>query len=788
MWQRKCGIFFSNSQGRRSWAGVNPAPMAIELSRSFITLVLLLLSTFRFNMNRDFPRPVNPTFEQALNTNNHAHMKHTLPLLGAFLLLANYSSAQWWQSMGPAGGSILSHVELANHTLVGTSCGIYRTSDNGDTFYEHSQGIPSGDIISMIEDDGVIIACIRNKGLYRSTDGGVTWSLSRAGNYLRQDTFAEQDLLRLDGMTVARNYGTGDSLYFTSDEGLTWTVRHINNSLFNNVISAGGHLFTYSLSLGAEAGVYRSSDMGQSWQFSQEGLDGGTYPANIYEINGTLYLLDDHVYSSTNEGVSWTQETSQLLPGLGGVSNSPVWSILHDGRFYCQNGGNFNVQVASWAPGEAGWQAISEIPTAGNTQTFYSTGSTVCLSRIEGQFRKAPTAWETYQPFGINGTAINGLFASGNSCLTTTDSQIRQIDDQESVWSLNNPASLPDNLALNAIVKSGNNLLLGRQNTFGALDIMRSIDDGVTWAQASSTFNLAPESRFFEGENELYVFGELGGTPYVIGLDQSGVITTDYASPFGWTFDDYTADLTENDDNLYALTTGINQAFSKILRWELEGGTFWNTAVTQIDGMFFGARCLTTWQGKLYLGLSDTDDWDGGVRWSEDGGVTWTTVNDGIEGVEVNRFLASGDSLFAATKSGVYVLASGTTMWEEISGNLPVADIIDLSRSDWYLYARLENGGAWRLSLSDEVNIAENPSVNDGARSFPNPTNGTVYISGLAPGTYHVKWYDAMGKFLRSEAITRVNQPLDVSEFAPGNYVVHIESSDYRHSIKVTVN
>jgi hypothetical protein len=125
---------------------------------------------------------------------------------------------------------------LNDQTLVGSACWIYRTTNGGANFYDHSQGIPSGKIISTVNDDGVLIACIESKGLYRSTDLGVTWTLSRPGTYLRQDGFGQQNLLLLNGMCVARNYGSGDTLYFSNDNGLSWQLQTFDNPLFNNMM------------------------------------------------------------------------------------------------------------------------------------------------------------------------------------------------------------------------------------------------------------------------------------------------------------------------------------------------------------------------------------------------------------------------------------------------------------------------------------------------------------------------------------------------------------------------
>ena len=628
-------------------------------------------------------------------------MKKILLGLAGLCAFHSGSFAQWWESMGPAGGNILSYVALDDYTLVGTTCGVYRVSSNDWAFYPHSQGMPAGNINSIIEDDGVLIASVVNKGLYRSVDEGVTWTLSRAGWYQQQSTFGSQNLLRLGDLTVARNNGNGDSLYFSSDEGETWQAQHIPINIVNKVMSAGGNLYAFSNALGDGPSVYRSADLGQTWQSVNQGLAVGTYPGDIYEIGETLYLLADHIYSSTDNGLTWTLVSTELFS----ANYFPSWILLHEGRFYAQNAGNDNVNIASWMPGEAGWQVYSEVPTQGNFYTFYTVGNTPFFSRAENQYRKTSENWEVFAVYGLNAQPLNHIFAAGDECLSTTNIEVRRISDTESVWAQNNPANIPDNGSnLASIARVGNNMLLGRSS--GILQIMHSADDGATWT-AADLYNIAATARFLVSGERVFVYGSLGGEPFVFEANQLGEQVADMGSPFGWSFDQRLPDLVEHEGSLYALPTTATADFAQILKWNLDGGTFWLENNTTINGEWFGARCITSWQGSLYLGMTDSGDWEGGVLRTDDTGFTWTSVSTGIEDVEVYRFLPSGDSLFAATDAGVYVLTSGSSTWESISGNLPVDHVIELARTDWYLYAQLFNGGVWRLSLTDEVGVSD---------------------------------------------------------------------------------
>ena len=715
-------------------------------------------------------------------------MKHHLLLFISFLSLT--VTAQYWQSPSPGGGTVHSYVKLDDKTLVGTGCGIYSTTNGGVSFNEHSQQIPSGKIISMVNDDGVLIACVEGKGLYRSTDEGITWTLSRSGTYLRQDGFGQQNLLLLNGTCVARNYSADDTLYFSNDNGLTWQLQPFNNSLFNNVMSAGGNLYSenFTGTLGSEPGLYRSTDLGVTWEFSGTGLSEDSYVGNIYEMNGTLYLLSDYVFSSTNNGLSWEQASTVALPSLSSSDYNfyPQWTLFDGNRFYAQNGGNAFVQVASWMPGEDGWAAFDEIPTLGNTNTFYLLDNTPCLSRTENQFRKESTEWQIYIPFGMNAGQVNGIFASGDECLSTTAFLFRNIEDVENSWSLINPSSIPDvDYDFYSIARINEHILMGKINVFGVLDIMHSADEGVNW-QNTAIIDIAPDSRFMINDDELLVYGGYGGNPHVYGVNEMGEYTTDYGSPYGYTFDDNSVDLIKHNGALYALTTSYTGQFSKILTWE-DGANFWSQSTQQIDGNFFGGSSLASWQNELFIGLNVTEDFNGGVLRSSDNGDTWTSVGSGLEGITVNRLLPSGDSLFAGTNAGVFVLANGSSVWENLSGNLPVNDVVELARTNWFLYARLANGGVWRLGLSDQVGIAAKDASTISPIVYPNPCSDFIFVKGLAADSYQATFRDMQGKIVKQDLLTDVSKSLSTQELLPGIYLLQLEGKHNTISFTIAV-
>ncbi len=84
-----------------------------------------------------------------------------------------------------------------------------------------------------------------------------------------------------------------------------------------------------------------------------------------------------------------------------------------------------------------------------------------------------------------------------------------------------------------------------------------------------------------------------------------------------------------------------------------------------------------------------------GVFRSEDDGLTWTQLKDGLTGEasRVRAVIRFDDELYAGTHDGLYVLPPGTTVWEKVAG-FPSPSIVYSFASDGnrVLYAGTEQG------------------------------------------------------------------------------------------------
>ena len=192
------------------------------------------------------------------------------------------------------------------------------------------------------DDASIVVAGTLNvpvpAGIYRSTDGGHTWS--RANADLPPDTsVASIRFDPLDGNRVLAADGGVGHLFISEDGGLNWRQEpSISQVLTSN--SGIGRLFTriedgqtvfYAGS--RYDGVVRSVDGGLSWEWYGEGLTGSALRVRAFvDKDGALYAgTHDGVWRLTPDSRSW--QRVNLPAGIIARGMTILDGRLHVGTF-----------------------------------------------------------------------------------------------------------------------------------------------------------------------------------------------------------------------------------------------------------------------------------------------------------------------------------------------------------------------------------------------------------------------------------------------------------------------
>lgn len=686
------------------------------------------------------------------------------------------SHAQTWQAMGPEGGQIHRGITVGNQLLIGTSSGVYRSTDGGTTFQPLSRGIPSGNVIDLFQDGNFLFACVVNKGIYRSADGGVTWELKLPGRYLSQNAIGIVRMQKADGHLMVRNSDElNDTLYFSPDFGNTWIKQALNpfSLLTNQVFGFGDVFLTNSLAgvLGPVQGLYRTEDLGQTWTFSGTGITPGLSVNNMVSIKDTLYALQKHIFRSTDNGLNWTQVTTDTLKNPNGsFAFSPAYYTVLGRTVYARNGGNASVVCTSWTPGQSRWQPpVTGSPTSGAGLTMFSHAGKMFQTGFNGEVFTASNPGQAWTPTtfrGVYSVVVNDLSASGNQVFATTASRFLAGGDGPNGWQITNPANIPDNFPLRAVTRVGSNLVMGVSDNFnGPLRMYFSTDQGATWQSADGT-TLRPEARMRTFGDSALVFGTEGGAIPVAGVfNGQGQFVAGLTGASGFSGTTEWLAMARHKGELYGLATRISNPSSRLFRRN-STATNW----TVVSQFLFpnGALSFESWQNKLYLGPAL-----GGVLVSADDGANWTDLSTGLGGAVVNHLHAFGDFLAAATNKGIFLLEDGATAWTSLTGDLPVADFVKVQATPAYLWALAENGSVWRLWRGNG-NVSVEPGRGNALFSlYPNPAAEVLMVESV-PGTWRI--LDLTGRIMATGEI-RQNEPktvLPLNALPGGMYLIQV--------------
>lgn len=238
--------------------------------------------------------------------------------------------------------------------------GVFKSLDGGDTWSESTTGMGSKTVCKMIQhpSNPVIILAATTSGIYRSTDGGSNWALTASGNF--------KDICFKPNDPTIVYAAKGDDFYRSSNNGTSFTP--ITSGLPNDglrgviAVTAANPNYVYFLICNTSSGfkgVYRSTDAGLNFSArstSPNILDwscngGGTGGQGWYDLAlaadptnaETIYVGGVNVWKSTNGGTTWAINSHWY----GGCGVEEVHADCHyltyspvDGKLWaCNDGG-----------------------------------------------------------------------------------------------------------------------------------------------------------------------------------------------------------------------------------------------------------------------------------------------------------------------------------------------------------------------------------------------------------------------------------------------------------------
>ncbi|MGQ9540153.1 MAG: VPS10 domain-containing protein [Armatimonadota bacterium] len=550
-------------------------------------------------------------------------------------------------------------------------------------------------------------------GIYRSTDGGNSWTLVGSG------TFAGQ---RINEIVIDPNnrdkwiVSTDAGIYVTANGGGSFSRRlsgiasvlrmHPTNP--NILWAALGNPWGSSTN-----GVYVSTDGGTTWT-RYSALPLGTSvgrieldvcrsdPNVLYVVFGETFIAGARIHSvwkTTNGGSTWTQLTS--APTGSGQSwydlvmrvdpSNPNIAYVGEVELYrTTDGGNTWTKIngSGLSTAHVDQHALAFDPTD-PSKIFIGCDGGLFYSANRGTNRIALNTGRgtmEYYAFDVHPTNESRLVAGSQD----NGTHVRSGTNTYSI-------TLGGDGFWTAYKRSAPNTVLGE--IYYAI-VYRSTNGGSSWNNVfnGSTDPRAPwsaplvndpnnSSTFYVGTIYVYRSTDSGGTWSRISPDLtrgSGSLSVIAIAP-----SNSNVIYTGSDDGAVYVTTN--------------GGNSWSARYSGLPARSVGGVAVDPANpGTVYVGLQGFGS--GHVYKSTNYGASWTNISGNLPDTPVNFLIVNPlapNMLIAATDSGVFVTADSGTNWARLGIGLPSTPCLHLraNATTGYLHVGTYGRGIWRMPL-----------------------------------------------------------------------------------------
>lgn len=654
--------------------------------------------------------------------------------------------------------------------------GLFKSTDAGNTWFP--TGLDSTETIGRIiinpsDPNEVFAAAVgsyftptHQRGVFRSTDGGSTWTQSL---FVSDSTGAidivmdpsNPDFLlaamweRVRRPNQSRLYGPSSGIYKSTDNGDTWELLGPSTGLpdassmdvgrIGLALSKTNPAISYALYNDGAVyiGLYKTTNYGNNWINADpdfeitNGVSNFSWYFGQVRINPSdpdkIYVMDVGFMRSSDGGANWdlSYQTHVDHHALAFDPVDPNYLINgDDGGIYISTNGGIS------------WSGPKEMP---NTQ-FYEIGldynNPLKLyggTQDNNTIRTQTGNLNDWHPL-IGGDGFYVIVDFTNPDIIYAESQNGYL--QKSTDGGNNfdyarngiNQNEPTNWSTPVIMDPNNHNVL----YYGTDRVYRTTNGASNWTAVSPDLSDGIPGTRLGTVTTIDVAATNSDVIYA-GTDDSHVwVTTDYGSnwtdisgplPYRWVTR-VKAD-PNNENIVYATFSG--------LRWH---------------------------------------DPQSHVFKSTNMGAEWTDISSNLPDAPVNAFAVDNNDpnrLYLGSDVGAFMSFNGGTSWQPIAGGLPVVSVYDMKIHpvENYLAIGTHGRSMYKIDLAQLVDMKQPVNKLEGfslSQNYPNPFNPSTIISfQIANSTFvSLKVYDALG----SEAAVLIN-----GEKSPGTYSVNFNAS-----------
>ncbi|MEM1120232.1 MAG: glycosyl hydrolase [Bacteroidota bacterium] len=626
-------------------------------------------------------------------------------------------------AVAPSDANVI-YVGMGEHPVRGVMTsfgdGVYKSTDAGKTWtnigLEKSRHIaairvhPNNPDEVFVAVQGAVHGPTKERGIYKSTDGGVTW---KKVLYVNEDTGAADLSMDVNnprilyaGMWEHRRFpwtvksgGEGSGIYKSVDGGENWEELSKGlpaemGKVAVDVSPANSNVVYANIESHPEkGGVFRSDDAGKSWKHVCK--DRVTIARSWYYIEifadpvneDVVYVLNAPVLKSTDGGKSFKRipvaHTDQhdlwinadnpknlIVANDGGAiisfNGGKTWSsqdnqptvqfyrVITDNQFpYRVYGGqqdNSTVSIASRASGGIGWK--DWYPVAGGESAFIAFDENNPKKVYGGTYHGIMSVWDadTRTRKDIMAYPVIGLG------MVPKDMKYRFNWNSPIVSSPQDPSVM----------------------FHGGNKVLKTTDGGMSWQEISPDLTRNDKSK--QG---------VGGMPFTIeGAGGENYNTISY--------------LAVSKHSPEVIWAGSDCGLVHITQ---DGGKNWsNVTPNGLGEVIINAIDVSPHEaGTAYIATTGYkfNDFTPMAFKTKDYGKTWTKINNGFGSDHFVRVVRADPKvaglLYAGTEGGLYFSNNDGQSWESFKLNLPVTPITDLTFRDNDLVVATSGRGFWIL-------------------------------------------------------------------------------------------
>ncbi|UTW62934.1 T9SS type A sorting domain-containing protein [bacterium SCSIO 12741] len=706
------------------------------------------------------------------------------------------SSVEYYPGLGRINAIAIHPV---NHQILlagGASSGIWKSTDNGKTWTSKTEHLPSigiSDIVFDPNDHNIIYAAtgdadgnraVYSTGIYKSTDGGETWSIVGLPRDLSDKLFIRR-LAMPESPANTILATTSSGIQRSTDGGSNWTVVDSKKGGSALVKKPGSSTTFYVGTRGGE--ILKSTDGGSNWtDISPQGTSlFARVELAVSDLDSNfLFAIDMQgtTLKSNDAGATWTTATrirnydSQqgynmtlavspldtnliLIGGIEGWRSSDggtSWEKYLDG-YWEQGEPYFYVHSdhhdAAFKPG------TNILYDANDGGLFYGD-----LSK-DSSFTDITEGLYTTQYYGIGvlrsdaskiigGAQDNdGVFMSGNSAIGL----IPGSDGFDGLINYSNPDIGLISITGGAIHKT--------EDAWATSNEVTPNNFGSAWEVPMAMHPTNPAIVFVGGNHLMKSTDNGDNWTSILQLagNFSSLAEMDIAPSNGDVI------VVADSDGEIQRTTNGGQNWTKL------------SSPAPQNHRISGISIHGTNPDIFYVSISGFSAGEKVYR-TTDGGQTFSNISHDLPNIAVHHIAyatGTNDDIYVATDLGVYLNTNGSSNWVPFQANLPYTQVyeLEINYASQTLFAATYGRGVWKSPLENHstLGLDHTDQGDNGFQVYPTVNQGSFHIKQDQESEFEVVVYNLIGGVLHHSTLRGMENQVNLGNPPSGIYLVGLK-------------